>query len=366
MKVKFNKRTMYTLWSLSVLIWGYILYQIYDVNEKKQSNPYHDVTIDLSSMNDEEKKIYLQNYFEKLSDYPLFTNIKSDAASAIINDDLIQLCLNNKYIDYNDLSDRIAVTTVNYSNQKSDIFLGQTHRRHIFYLPKTIYEDIEVIIYGKSTELSLKSTYYHEMIHAIFPRIKDSRFFDETLTDIIEKECFEEEDQSYGRINPITKMWIETLGEDVFMNMRATGKLDSFKDSLKKLGYTQNDIDNILTNLNNIINLFYDYLKNGDYSCCFNLKKEIEEAIKNIENAYQIQYGRKLEDNIIMKSYIYNIKGYFENVEDCYYYVDYFTSNENGKSIYWFNEEADNVDINLTDSDYNLENGEPKKLRKIK
>lgn len=367
----------FIVWDAQLLKWYLELYPII-------SNPYHNLKIDMNQLSLENQENFINQYIEDLSEYQLFEHAEKIQKDMLENLKLV--CLSNPYIDYSDLADRVASTTVEYKEDRGQHVSGKTYNYTFFLSSAPIKQ--EVFIYGlnKKNNWFIQPTYFHELIHALFPPIKDSNFFEEALTDIITNECSDDRSIGYPLHRALGKMWIETLGVDIFKEMRATGNIDPFKDVLLHLGYSKNDVTNFIKRMNEFHWLYMMQFDpssaaeklEGNYPQIYNedqtinekvlktfVKTKMNQLIDDVEDVFQKQYQQDPAYNIIMSAYKSQLLS-DDNPQITYIYYDtyYFTDQEVEYPHIWWVDGDTHCQYSLTSDDFNLIDEKPKTLIK--
>lgn len=344
------------------------LYKAYQKRHCELENPYHEITVSFDTMTELEKNNFLDEYFLNLKNYPLVKEgLKLDPG---MFKELKKVLLNNPYIDLEKIADFISITKVEHVDEANGACLGQVNKQE-----KVLYDEQTIYLYKYQVENDFKkeitdtNVYFHELIHAIFPSIKDNDFFEEAITDLILEECYVVANIGYPTYRILLKMWCETFGIDVFLKMRATGEIDSFKQALKNLDYTEKEIDNVLNHLNNY-SYVYDKLLELNVNNQISPKTRFEYLgqfhqilLQDIKNVYERQYQRSMDENPIMKVYYEQLK-YYGKENQRQYKAYYFTNQKDDDYIWWFDEFDKIHKEYLKGENYNLEEEEPKKFIK--
>ena len=362
---------------LSELIWlDKRAYEILQMATQAHNHPYNHLEVEVNELPDEDKNEFIMEFIDRMSDTPLF-KVANKVDPSMLNE-LLLYCQNNPYIDYENLATSIAGTKVYYEPKEGTV-TGETQTQQDFF---GLFSHSNIYLYSNQEDPSFASTYYHEMIHALFPTIDDSSFFEETLTHIITTEYPSENYSIYEYEGNLTKMWIETLGEDVFYKMRTTGSLDTFYHTLNQLGIQEKQVDSIVQRLNRIhelylsydnvsrakklVSIYPDVVKENTVHNSNILKhiKTLQElALQDIDVAYTKQYGQSYQNNRIMKLYETKSFGLIQKIPEIYYDTEYFTSKESD-DCYFIKRDDEWSLYELSQEDMNLIDGEPKSLLK--
>lgn len=317
----------------TILSLGYIDTQLYELCELQHSllkNPYHDVTVDMDTLSFNEQEKFILKYLKDMKKYPLF--IEASKLDKEMITKLANVCIHNPYIHYNNMADAIAVTRINYYPDENKNILGETFNYDSIFGGNFKLRQISLYNLDKEEQDEVKTTYFHELIHAIFPKISESLFFEEGLTELITKECYETSNIAYPLHHALTKMWVETLGVDSFLEIRATGSLDPLKKSLYDLGYDEQKVASILKNLDDLhwlyktceYNSYVSQLKEKfsdvlasdgtikDYKLETYLRTSAYQALQDIQEVYQCKHEYNSNANFMMAAYETEITSYFD------------------------------------------------------
>ncbi len=384
-KIKNGSMIVMQIYIISNLAtFDYKLFHIYQTLKIVCENPYHRFEGNIQTLNTMDQQYFIQGYLKDLEDYPLLEQAEKIDQDMFFH--IQNLCLNNPYVDYAKMADRIALTQVKYSNvvnKKDETVQGTTEKT---YLPWDSSMEVgsTVHIYNlEKQKYHLNEIYYHELIHALFPLIQHP-FLEEGLTDIMTREAYPYDDKTLGYLehNLILKMWIETLGPDVFLQMRATGSLDSFKQALLDLDYSEEEISNMLSLMEGAHKISrassyiqeckrkYPDLINEDQTVNLNVQKVYEEAyfkqlMIDVEDVYERRYHKSALENMIMCCYKNKLLKYYDSKRpDGSYDATYFEHPKRGSEIIWEDELEGKQRIPLREKDYNLSEKTNVKVKK--
>lgn len=299
----------------------------------KYDNPYLHKEIELANMTEEEKYKTVTKFIKDMEKYETI-EVMYDLDPDNLKEAIKNLLMSNPYTDFKMLSDRLATTEVSYDDSLSGGVRGKTMIEE-----NAFYERVVIKLLEPNSEI-----YFHELIHAIYPTIKDCQFLEETISAQLTSEFYHTE-YDYDEPRMVLKMWLETLGSDVFNKIRATGSLEPLKEELENIGCGNEMITIIISDFNDYFSLYKIY-KQGQNIKDETLPKEIYDAsgeinlatarniydskclhlLQNIEYVYQLKYQDTMLNNEQMKLYqdefmrLRDTFSYFTELEETYYF----------------------------------------------
>ena len=136
----------------------------------KFDNPYLHKEIELANMTEEEKYKTVTKFIKDMEKYETI-EVMYDLDPDNLKEAIKNLLMSNPYTDFKMLSDRLATTEVSYDDSLSGGVRGKTMIEE-----NAFYERVVIKLLEPNSEI-----YFHELIHAIYPTIKDCQFLEETI-----------------------------------------------------------------------------------------------------------------------------------------------------------------------------------------